>query len=84
MKFIRKPEHKRPGVDSDGWTFGVASSRYHEFVPGTPYERWGIALLFYRPQRRLSLSVWAGSWRGIGGWSRNFRLYGPVKLSWER
>jgi len=81
MKIIRYPEH---GVCNDSWTFGIASSRYHEFVPGTPYERWGFALLFYRSERRLSLSIWAASWRGIGGMSHSFRIFGPRKLSWER
>jgi hypothetical protein len=39
---------------------------------------YGVALLFYRPERRLSISVWTRTW------SRNIRLWGPLKLSWER
>lgn len=66
-----------------GFTVGVESSKNQEFVPGTLYSCWGVALLFYRPERRLSLSVWLSSFRGIGGWSKNIRLYGPRKLSWE-
>lgn len=43
-----------------------------------PVPALGIALLFYKPERRLSVSVWGRSW------SRNIRLWGPRKLSWER
>jgi hypothetical protein len=32
--------------------------------------RFGIALLFYKPDRRLSVSVWCP------GWSHNVRLWG--------
>ena len=37
----------------------------------------GIALLWYQPERRLSISIWTGTW------SRNIRLFGPKKLSFE-
>ena len=37
----------------------------------------GIALLFYKPECRLSVSVWGKRW------SRNIRLYGPKRLSFE-
>lgn len=78
MKFLPTKKSK------EGWSVGFGSSRYHEFVPGTPYEAWGIALLWYRPERRLSLSLWFASLIGIGGWSTNIRLWEPRKLSWER
>lgn len=39
---------------------------------------YGVALLFYKPERRLSISIWTRAW------SRNIRLWGPLKLSWER
>ena len=67
------------GSDLNGsWTVAFQSSRFAEFVPGTLYPAFGIALLWYKPERRLSVSVWchAGSW--------NVRLYGPRKLSWQR
>lgn len=70
-------------IGRDGWTVAIESRRSHEFMPGTPISAVGIALLFYRPERRLSVSVWLPSLRGIGGWSSNVRLYGPRKLSWE-
>lgn len=69
------------GLTSDGWSLAFQSSRFHEFMPGTPYPSFGIALLFYRPERRLSVSLWAHK-PGVG-WSRNVRLWGPRKLSWE-
>lgn len=77
MKFTKRS-------DVQGWSFSLESGRWHEFVPGTPYSAWGTAILFYRPERRLSLSLWLPSLKGIGGWSTNLRLWGPRKLSWER
>lgn len=37
-----------------------------------------FAVLWYRPERRLSVSVW------FANWSRNFRIWGARKLSFER
>lgn len=59
------------------WTRGIASKRYAEFVPGTLYEAFGVALCFYRPDKRLSVSIW---WPTR---SYNFRVWGPQKFSWE-
>ncbi len=70
-------------TERDGWSIGLESRRNHEFIPGTLYSAFGAALLFYRPERRLSISVWLPSLHGIGGWSGNLRLWGPRKLSWE-
>lgn len=67
------------GPDLTGsWSRGLESSRYTEFVPGTPYAAFGVALLWYKPERRLSISIWSRS----GSW--NFRLWGPRLLSWQR
>lgn len=41
-------------------------------------KRWGVALLWYKPERRLSTSIWC-PWN-----SKNIRLWGPKKLRWER
>lgn len=67
------------GVDFTGsWTVAWQSSRFREFVPGTLHPAFGIALLWYKPERRLSVSLWSA--RG----ARNMRLWGPRKLSFER
>lgn len=67
------------GPDFTGsWTAALQSRAFHEFVPGTPYPAVGAALLFYKPEHRLSISVWTRRW------SRNIRLWGPRKLSWQR
>lgn len=71
-------------IGMDGWTIAFESRRFHEFMPGTPLAAFGVALLFYRPEYRLSVSVWIPSLQGIGGYSVNIRLCGPRKLSWER
>lgn len=60
------------------WTAYLQSTTFHEFVPGTPYPAFGIALLFYKPEKRLSVSVWNTKR------SANLRLWGPKKLSFER
>lgn len=52
--------------DHNGWSIGVRLG-WH-----------GVAVLFYRPERRLSVSIWARRW------SKNIRVLGPAKLSWER
>lgn len=39
---------------------------------------FGVALLFYKPEKRLSISIWSKRW------SKNFKIYGPQKLSWEK
>lgn len=59
-------------------TWAIQSDRWHEFIPGTDYPAYGIALLWFAPERRLSLSLWNTKR------STNIRLYGPRKLSWER
>ena len=59
--------------DRDGWSLSLTSKHFAWSLPS-----YGIALLFYRPERRLSVSIWTRTW------SRNIRLCGPVKLSWER
>lgn len=67
------------GRDFTGsWTVAWQSTAFHEFMPGTPYPAFGAALLFYKPERRLSLSIWTR--RG----SKNLRLWGPRKLSWQK
>lgn len=67
------------GPDFTGsWTISWQSLAFHEFIPGTPYAAFGIALLWYKPERRLSVSVWSR----FG--SKNVRLWGPRLLSWER
>lgn len=76
MKFLKN-------TGRDGWTVGLESRYFHEFVPGTPYSSFGIVLLFYRPERRLSVSVWLPSLTPIGGWSGNLRLWGPRKLAFQ-
>ena len=38
---------------------------------------YGVALLWYKPERRLSVSLWSRTM------SRNVRLFGPRKLSFE-
>ena len=65
-------------VCGDGWTRGIVSSQEHALFPTFPYPIFGVALLYYRPERRLSVSIWTRRW------SRNVRLFGPRKLSWER
>lgn len=62
----------------DGWTRAITATRNIEYVPGTPYPAWGVALLWYRWERRLSVSIWTPRW------SRNFRVWGPKLLSWQR
>lgn len=42
----------------DGWTLAFQSRAFHEFIPGTPYPAWGVALLFLRSARRLGVSIW--------------------------
>jgi hypothetical protein len=70
---------KTLGPDFTGsWTYLLQSSAFHEFIPGTPYPAFGIALLWYKPERRLSVSVWSRAR------SYNVRLWGPRKLSFER
>ena len=59
--------------DQDGWSLALTTKRFSWSLPSH-----GIALLLYRPERRLSISIWTPAW------SRNFRLWGPVKLSWEQ
>lgn len=54
-------------VGQYGWTITTRAMR-----------SYGIALLFYRPERRLSISVW------LPHWSQNYRLWGPRLLSWQR
>lgn len=61
-----------------GWTAAWQSKSLHEFVPGTFHPAFGVALLFYAPERRLSVSIWTRRR------SRNIRLCGPCKLSWEK
>lgn len=70
---------KTIGPDLSG-SFSVAfqSTKFHEFIPGTLYSAFGIALLWYKPERRLSISIWSQKW------SNNIRIFGPRKLSWER
>jgi hypothetical protein len=59
---------------SDGWTIGIESSRPKSLM----LNRWGIALLWYRPNKRLSVSIWSPKS------SRNIRLYGPKLLPWQK
>lgn len=61
-----------------GFTVGVESSRLVDRGYGYSSSAFGIAVLFYRPKKRLSVSIW------YPGFSTNIRLYGPKKLSWER
>lgn len=66
----------------DGWSCVIESSRRIALTPpiGKPieYPAYGVALLFYRPEKRLSVSLW-----GFGR-STNIRLWGPKKLSFEQ
>ncbi len=66
-------------IGLDGWTVALQSKAFREFVPGTLYPAFGVALLWYRPERRLSVSVWSKFF-----YARNYRLWGPRRLSWER
>lgn len=61
-----------------GWTAVLQSNATYECMPGMFYSAVGVALLFYRPERRLSVSIW--------GWRRstNIRLFGPTKLSFQK
>jgi hypothetical protein len=60
--------------DSDGsFSLSLTQGRLVVMMP-----EYGVALLFYKPERRLSISIWTRRW------SRNIRLCGPRKLSWER
>jgi len=69
----------RIGPDLQGsWTRAIQTTLQHETIPGTLYPVSGIALLFYKPERRLSVSLWTRTW------SKNIRLWGPKKLSWEK
>lgn len=61
-----------------GTTIALESKRQREYVPGWPSPEYSLALLYYKPEKRLSISV------GLPNWSRNFRLYGPKKLSFEK
>lgn len=56
---------KRYISDEHGWTlsFGVGKARYEFDVAA-----YGAALLYYRPDRRLGVSLWTP------GWSRYFKL----------
>ncbi len=66
------------GPDLSGsWTVSFQSTKFHEFVPGTLHSAFGIALLFYKPEKRLSVSIWSKAG------AKNIRLHGPKKLSWE-
>jgi hypothetical protein len=60
-----------------GWSAICESKKFVEHIPGTPYSAFGIALLFYVPERRLSISIWSSKF------SKNIRLWGPHKLRWE-
>lgn len=60
------------------FTVGIESSRQVHMEYGYSCSAFGIAVLFYKPQTRLSISFWGP------GWSKNIRLYGPKKLSWEK
>lgn len=69
-----------------GATFALQSSRYVKLDARgmvrpfeVSYPHWGAALLWYRPERRLSVSFWV-----FPVWSVNWRLWGPRKLSFER
>lgn len=67
------------GPDFTGsWTRAIQSDAFHEFVPGTLHAAFGVAVLWYKPERRLSVSIWTRAG------ARNFRLWGPRKLSWQR
>lgn len=72
-------EITRSDMQPGSWTAAWQSKRFYEFVPGTPYPAFGVALLFYKPERRLSVSIWS---RRLG--SHNIRLWGPRKLSFQR
>lgn len=65
-------------VGFDGWTRSFESKKFHEHIPGTPYPAFGAALLFYKHERRLSVSIWGRNF------SRNFRIWGPRLLSWQK
>jgi hypothetical protein len=63
-----------------GWSRAIQSDRLVAcFDNGYRYDypRFGVALLWFAPERRLSLTLW--------GFNRstNIRLYGSRKLSWE-
>lgn len=67
-----------------GWSAALNSSKPHYFENEHAHIRYGVprfgaALLWYRPERRLSLSIWLMPYG-----SRNVRLWGPRKLSFER
>ncbi len=67
---------------SNGWTIGIMSHRTvrHETRGYSfDYSAYGIALLWYRPKRRLSVSFW-----GPRVPARNVRLWGPRKLTFEK
>ena len=51
-----------------GWTKGLQSKSL----------LFGVALLWYKPERRLSVSF------SVLGYWHNIRLWGPRKLSFER
>lgn len=74
---------KKIAVSENGsWSRGLASRRMrrYEAAGGIEFEvnNWGLAFMWYRPERRFSVTIW------VPGWSRNVRLWGPKKLSWEK
>jgi hypothetical protein len=60
------------------WTRSIESRRETEYAPGALHSSFGIALLWYKPERRLSVSLWVP----IRSW--NVLLWGPRTLSWQR
>ena len=70
--------HFKKTTGVDGWTYSWESKKIVGAVLGYAYSAFGIALLFYRPEKRLSVSIWCPIK------SVNIRLWGPRKLSWQR
>lgn len=64
--------------NNGSFTVGVESSRQRDVGHGFTYSTFGVAVLFYKPERRLSVSLWSIRW------SKNICFFGPKKLSWEK
>lgn len=59
------------------WTAIIQTRKRHP-APHTTIGAFGMAVLWYYPERHLAVSIWSPSW------ARHFPLLGPRKLSFER
>lgn len=70
MKFERR-------ISQFGWTLIFESEKLWQDEWGFSHSSYGVALLFYKAQRRLSVSIWSQTF------SKNVQIFGPDKLWFE-